>query len=200
MVGKFKVRKDKILFVDFELTCWDHEPPQGESMEIIEIGLVELDVSQFECTRKASFLVRPEHSTVSSYCTELTGISQRMVTKQGRPLAEVSASLRKNWGTANKAWMAWGDDKEAIIRDCAIKNIQNPFSEAFHNFGQQFTFMMGQTKAIGLTKAFELLGETRDGVQHRAEADAYAAALIWLHMAKSMRPQLDSHVSMARSP
>lgn len=35
---------DRILVVDIEATCWEGNPPPGQTSEIIEIGLCVLDV------------------------------------------------------------------------------------------------------------------------------------------------------------
>jgi len=190
MTGKFKVRRDRILFVDFELTCWEDAPPAGEEPEIVEIGLAEIDVSSRLCTRAHSFLVIPERSAISPYCENLTGISAAMVRKNGRPLREISATLKKEWGTANKAWMAWGADRAAILRDCRVKNVENPFSEAFHNLGQQFSFLVGGSSSIGLNDAHRMLGLERSGKIHRGMEDALAAAQVWLALAGRLQSAL----------
>jgi len=61
--------------VDVEATCWEGEPPAGQHSEIIEIGIVVLNLETLERTGKRSVMVRPEHSEVSAFCTRLTGIT-----------------------------------------------------------------------------------------------------------------------------
>jgi inhibitor of KinA sporulation pathway (predicted exonuclease) len=36
---------DRILVIDVEATCWEGEPPPGQTSEIVEIGLCVLDVA-----------------------------------------------------------------------------------------------------------------------------------------------------------
>jgi hypothetical protein len=39
------------LYIDLELSCWAGAPPRGMRQEIIEIGVVELDLATLEITR-----------------------------------------------------------------------------------------------------------------------------------------------------
>lgn len=187
MLGKFKVRKDRILVVDFELTCWDNSPPEGEISEIIEIGLSEVDIETLTIKKTDSYLVLPEYSSISEYCSNLTGITPQRMRKQGRALRDVANTLKKNWGSASKAWMAWGNDREAIMLDCMRKKIENPFSEAYHNIGQQFSMTVGSTNSIGLNKAFEIMDIQRTGIAHTAGGDAEDTAILWINWTQRMR-------------
>ena len=78
---------DRILVVDIEATCWEGDPPPGQISEIIEIGLGVLDVATLARVEQRDILVRPVCSTVSSYCTQLTTLTQADV-DGGMPLAE----------------------------------------------------------------------------------------------------------------
>lgn len=189
-MGKFKVRNDRILFVDLELTCWEDAAPEGEFPEIIEVGLAEVDVEGLLIVRSGSFLVRPEYSSVSAYCESLTGITKERLRREGRKLGEVASSLRKGWGTGSKAWMSWGSDRRAVLQDCERKSVINPFSEAFHDIGMQFTLMSGSGSAVGLSSALGLLGLEREGALHRGEDDAIQAARAWIAQAKGLRERL----------
>ncbi|MFZ1266587.1 MAG: DNA polymerase III, partial [Anaerolineae bacterium] len=59
---------DHILVVDVEATCWQGEPPPGQSSEIIEIGLCLLDVATLARVERRDILVRPIRSTISAFC------------------------------------------------------------------------------------------------------------------------------------
>lgn len=189
-MGKYRVRRDRILFVDLELTCWEGGPPAGESPEIIEVGLAEVDVDRLEVVRTGSYLVKPTFSMVSEYCEALTGISAARLKREGRPFAEVCSGLKKNWGTASKAWMSWGSDKRAVEDDCMRKGVVNPFSEAFHDIGMQFTLMSGRSSAVGLAEAGSLLGLEPEGRQHSGEDDAAQAARTWAMLARMLRASI----------
>lgn len=68
-------RLDQMLVIDVEATCWEHGPPVGEESEIIELGLCPLDLATGERLHTRSILVRPERSTVSAVCTQLTTLT-----------------------------------------------------------------------------------------------------------------------------
>lgn len=199
MLGKFKVRKDRILIIDFELTCWEGDPPLGQQPEIIEIGLVEVDIASLTIIRSHSYLVRPELSEVSDYCERLTGHSAAKLRKQGQTLNSVAAQLVKKMGSSSKAWFAWGSDRQAIMRDCQAKSVENPFSEAFHDLGQQFTFMAGANSAIGLTKAMRMMGLEREGRVHSGVDDALDTARAWIALTKFFRENFDMKMDLSTS-
>ena len=66
------------LYFDLELTCWNTKPSLGLRQEIIEIGVVEMDISKLTITCEAQFFVRPAGRwEISNYCTKITGITRR---------------------------------------------------------------------------------------------------------------------------
>ena len=46
---------DRILVVDVEATCWEGNPPPGQTSEIIEIGLCVLDVPTLTCVEQRDY-------------------------------------------------------------------------------------------------------------------------------------------------
>jgi inhibitor of KinA sporulation pathway (predicted exonuclease) len=191
--GKYKVRQDKRLHVDFELTCPDDDAPADIPFvsEIIEMGVVELDLKSLELGRRDSYYIKNEYSPVTKRCTELTGITQKILDKQGRRLPEVWASFSKKYGPANKACFAWGSDKEAVDRDSLRKGVPSPFSAAFFDFGLEFSQTMGLGRSIGLHDALRLLGEEPITEHHRAVNDAIESARIDIFRIKRIRATID---------
>jgi len=188
--GRYDVRRDRILFVDVEMTCWEGAPPPGEEREIIEFGIAEVDVASLEVIRSDSLLVRPVRSVVSAYCERLTGLDGKLLRSHGRPLAEVAATLRKKWGSASKPWMAWGADQRAIDQDCLRAALDSPFSASFHDIGLQFGLMLGESRGVGLGEAAEMLGIERSGRAHSGEGDAVTTARAWIAQAAALRERL----------
>ena len=70
---------DKILVIDLEATCWEGDPPPGQSSEIIEIGLCVLDVATGARSEPQAILVRPQRSALSDYCIQLTTLTPEML-------------------------------------------------------------------------------------------------------------------------
>lgn len=199
-MARDRVRKDRVLFVDVEMTCWDGPPPTGQSPEIIEIGIAEVDVRRLVHTRAASFLVRPMRSSVSAACEALTGIRADDLKRRGRPLAEVARTLARTFGTGSKGWMSWGADKQAIDRDCSLAGIISPFSDSFQDIGFQFGALAGADKAVGLGDAMDALGVERRGRQHSGVDDAVALAELWVSMASGFRETIARRPRFPLSP
>ena len=70
---------DKIVVVDIEATCWEGKLPEGMISDIIEVGVCLLDVETGEITDNRGILVKPERSTISPFCTELTTITPELI-------------------------------------------------------------------------------------------------------------------------
>jgi inhibitor of KinA sporulation pathway (predicted exonuclease) len=74
---------DRILIIDVEATCWDGANPPGMENDIIEVGVCLLNVQTGELSNSKGILVKPERSTVSSFCTELTTRATASVLARG---------------------------------------------------------------------------------------------------------------------
>ena len=80
-------RLNRILVVDLEATCWDDKEEQGSMPnEIIEIGYAQINTEdEFQIEQTADrCLVRPTRSSISPFCTELTGITTKEFQRNGR--------------------------------------------------------------------------------------------------------------------
>jgi inhibitor of KinA sporulation pathway (predicted exonuclease) len=176
------VRTDRTLYLDLELTCWDGPRPEGQFHEIIQVGVVEVDTLDLAITRKCAYYVTPEKSLVSEYCTNLTGITQRQVDRQGRPFYEVLNSITKKFGPKNKVCYTWGNDQEAVEYACDHDGLLSPFT--FINLSHFFSVTMG-VKSMSLEDALLLLNSSFKGRAHDALVDAENTAE--LHMAMIRR-------------
>lgn len=102
-------------------------PPDGQRVEIIEIGVSALDLTSFEITARESVLVKPVSSEVSAFCTELTHITPEM-TAGGVGLAEACAWLRDRFCSAGRMWGSWGSfDRKLFEAQCAADCVPYPF-------------------------------------------------------------------------
>jgi len=76
-----KQQYDSFLVLDFEATCDDQT--RLNPQEIIEFPVLRLNGETFEVEDVFHQYVQPEaHKTLTSFCTELTGIKQSMVENQ----------------------------------------------------------------------------------------------------------------------
>src|ERR1051325_3453778 len=94
--------------VDVEATCWDGQPPSGQPSEIVEIGLTVVDLAAGTRVGRHRILVKPHRSTVSAFCTELTGLTQAEV-DTGLTFGEACRVLAAEHDAGVRPWASWGD-------------------------------------------------------------------------------------------
>jgi len=110
--------------VDVEATCWSGKQPPDQVSEIIEIGLTVVDVHERVRVAKHQIMVRPQRSTVSGFCTELTGLTQEQV-DGGVTFAEACDQLRREHYADSRAWASWGDyDRKQFLRQCDATGVR----------------------------------------------------------------------------
>lgn len=172
---------NRVVCFDLEMCCWN-ENGVGTTGEIIEIGLAEIDVVQGEIVKRAQYYVKPQHDSISPFCTELTGITPRVIHKQGRPLDHVLKSMIKNFGGAKKIYAAWGRDDVILREECETKGFDFPFQE-YLNLATLYRIQHRmKDERIGHRPAQEALGIVWEGRQHSAYVDAYNLAKLALKM------------------
>jgi inhibitor of KinA sporulation pathway (predicted exonuclease) len=185
--AKYKVRLDRVLSVDFEMTCWDGEPPLGQVSEIIQIGIAEIDNESMTRVRSESWYIRNEMSDVSPYCTQLTGITPAILRKRGIQLGEAGRIISKKFGSRNKGWLAWGSDKSAIDKDCKTKGVEPFLSNAFFNVGLLYSMVASESRSVGLDDAAARFGISFEGRPHDAGTDADVLAEVWCALSGLIR-------------
>jgi len=101
---------DRILVIDVEATCWEGNPPPGQTSEIIEIGLCMLDVPTLTRAEQRTIIVRPVCSRVSAYCTQLTTLTQadsegrRPVSSSSRMLARSRSAVERSLAVSRRVF------------------------------------------------------------------------------------------------
>jgi inhibitor of KinA sporulation pathway (predicted exonuclease) len=169
---------DQVLIIDVEATCWDGPPPEGQESEIIEIGLCLFEVASRRRHDKRSILVRPEHSMVSPFCTQLTGLTQKQV-EQGISFAEACALLRSEYAALLRAWASYGDsDRLRFERQCHARQIAYPFAPRHINIKLLFALSYALPREVGMSQALQILGIPLEGTHHNGADDAWNIAAI----------------------
>ena len=167
---------DKIIVVDVEATCWEGSPPPGQEGEIIEIGLCLLEVASGQRSDKQSILVRPERSQVSSYCTQLTTLTQEQV-EHGITFKAAGSMLQQQYATKHRVWASYGDyDRRQFQKQCEAFAVNYPFGPTHINVKNLFALSQGLADEVGMAKALELMKRPLEGVHHRAGDDAWNIA------------------------
>lgn len=167
---------DQIIVVDIEATCWSGSPPRGLENEIIEIGICTLDVASGERLEKESILVKPERSTVSEFCTQLTTLTQEQV-EGGIYFENACSTLRNKYLSRERVWASYGDyDRRQFERQCQSRQISYPFGPTHINVKNFFAIVRALPDEVGMEKALELLNLPLEGTHHRGVDDAWNIA------------------------
>lgn len=158
----------KITCFDLEMCCWEDARQIGE---IISFGLCELDLKTGKITREAHHYIKPVTDTVSDFCTQLTGITQRTVSRQGRPLNEVVNSITAKFGT-KRPYVCWGDDGDYLTRMARRQNFFIP-NMVFLNAALLYQLRKRHIgESIGLKRAMASEGLEFEGAAHNALNDS----------------------------
>jgi inhibitor of KinA sporulation pathway (predicted exonuclease) len=167
---------ERVLVVDVESTCWEGPAPSGEEPEVIEIGLVELDVPTLERVARRSILVRPERSRVSPFCTRLTTLTAEDV-EGGVPFAEACTTLRTAHDSAHRIWASFGEYDRTMIEDqCRRLRVAYPFGTRHLNVKALFALVYGLPREVGMRRALKIAGLDLEGTHHRGSDDAWNIA------------------------
>lgn len=170
------IKNDFLVIVDIESTCWEGEAPEGQQSDIIEVGICLLNLKTLEISKADSFVIRPQKSTISSFCAKLTGWTQVQV-NQGMSFAEACAEIRKKYKTKNRAWASYGNyDLKMFQKQCQCYEVEYPFSDQHLNVKEMFNIMNGGSKPLGLGAALKKLNLAFEGIPHRGKDDAYNIA------------------------
>jgi inhibitor of KinA sporulation pathway (predicted exonuclease) len=175
---------NRMLFVDVELTCWEGAPPAGELPELIAFGIVDLKTDDLAIRREKMFLVRPQASAISPFCSTLTGITPKEA-EAAPPLPEVVRTIRKTFGQSD--WCAWGRDDQLIRESCERAGAELPFPGGFHDLSAQVRGLLGLTYRLGLDEALARFGLDWEGPPHDALADARNLARLFMALAERLR-------------
>ncbi|GAA2286964.1 3'-5' exonuclease [Glycomyces scopariae] len=169
--------------IDVEATCWEGRPPPGAVSEIIEIGLTVVDLAVRERTAKHRILVRPRRSTVSAFCTELTGLTQAEV-DTGIEYADACRLLAAEHRADSRPWASWGDyDRNQFQRQCRATGTRYPFGSRHTNVKVRFTEARGLGRRPGMDAALQIAGLPLEGRHHSGADDSWNIAALVLGLA-----------------
>jgi inhibitor of KinA sporulation pathway (predicted exonuclease) len=158
--------------IDIEATCWEGKTPPGQESESIEIGICTLEVSTGKKIDRDSILIKPERSTVSDFCTQLTTLTPEQV-DQGISFKEGCKLLRSKYLSRDRVWASYGQyDKNQFTRQCEIRGISYPFNQRHINVKTLFALKQKLPHEVGMSQALEILNLSLEGTHHRGIDDA----------------------------
>lgn len=172
--------------VDVEATCFAEDdqkhPTESRLKEVIEIGIVKMDLRSFDIVQSKSYVVQPKFTKISEFCTQLTGWKQSDVDK-GRDLVQTFADIKRDFGmTKNHTWWSYGEfDKYILSIGCgkispdALYHLESsPFSDMRAHFNAKTLLAMrfNFKRELGMAKALEHFNLSLDGNHHNGLDDA----------------------------
>ena len=174
----------RVIIFDLEMCCWnDSDKSTGE---IIEFSLCEVDIETLTVIRSAQYYVKPNIDVISEFCTELTGITPAKIKKQGRPISEVLATIKKKFGSSNKTFVAWGRDDLTIKNELEQKGLSFEMGD-YINLANMYRLMNGKQRNCSQLDAMQDEGLEFVGKQHSALADAENLAELFIKMSERAR-------------
>ena len=193
------MRDETILVVDLEATCWeDQTTPAGDAqcvnnMEIIEVGCA-LATRKGSLLDARSFLVRPiRNPELSSFCSELTGITQSMV--DAAPTFPEAIAAMDDWlGDLpdDFIWCSWGNyDRLHLEAQSLLDGAQPAILARPHlNLKRIWRRTTGQKRKNGLASALAFHNLAFEGSHHRGVDDARNIVRLLPYMEWSLESEL----------
>lgn len=193
------MKPETLLVIDLEATCWgdqrtpDGEPQSVENMEIIELGCA-LATREGQVLDSQSFLVRPtRYPALSEFCTELTSITQAMVTEAPNFRGAIQ-SLNEWLGSPSEdfLWCSWGNyDRLHLLAQSQSEGARPlPLAYPHLNLKRLWRRTTGQKKQTGLSSALAFHDLSFEGNHHRGVDDARNIARLLPFMDWSLEPEL----------
>lgn len=162
-----KIYFDEIVIVDIESTCYKNNFPPKEKSEIIEIGVCILNIKTLESSNKTQLLIKPTRSTVSEFCTDLTGLTQNKLDKEGMKFSEACKIMQEKFNTKKRVWASYGDyDKTMFQNQCKDFKIDYPFNRRHINVKAYLPIVLALNKELGMDRGLEAVGLKMEGVHH----------------------------------
>lgn len=178
------LKKESLIVIDFEFTCWRGRPPKGQKVEIIEIGIVEVDCILKKIIKADSILIKPK-SNISKFCTKITSITNSKVNKSGLSLKEAFNFMKTEYDIKSKPWCSWGWwDKIQLHKDCKYKKVEYPFSKSYVDLQRKFSKKNKVKRLYSVNNALKKVGLSFVGIPHGGKDDAINTARIFLEAFK----------------
>jgi inhibitor of KinA sporulation pathway (predicted exonuclease) len=178
-----------LVVYDLEYTAWEGSRERGwsgpgEHREVVHIGAVRLDPTDgLSVLATFEAMVRPlVNPILSAYFTQLTGIDQARLDREGIGLA---LALQRLAAFADGAALASNGDDAAVLREsCRLSGLPYPFAGRTIDIGPLFRRTANRDQHILSCRLPEVFGITPDGnaVPHDALGDARQVAAALRHL------------------
>lgn len=192
----------KYVVVDLEMNPVNREfrdVRRKMNEEVIEFGAVRLN-ENFEQESEFQCYVAPAYGPIKKHITNLTGITQEMVT--GKASYEICFQNFVDWiGSAETKIYSWSmSDIKQLKKECRFKMPDFDvkwLDERWVDLQQEFDDRLGLHNSLALKHALGAMDHQFEGTQHTALADAINTSAILVLMQDdekfraTMQPVLD---------
>lgn len=178
----------KIVLVSGKGTMWKSFKDQSltEKHELIELGVCFLDLKTLN-TKALNYIIKPESSKISKFCTKRTGLTQGDVNR-GQAFETVSRELLTSHFVGDYVCAGWGTYiRKQIKKQCEDKKIPFPFSGNYLNIQMIFSLFMGLDKESSLSDALGIMFPNEKFKSLRAMDDVINMAKIVQCMMQKLR-------------
>ncbi len=174
--------------LDLEMSCYpDGIFPEDERQEVIEVGLTTVDLRDMRILAVRSMPIIPTMSSISPFCTELTGWTEAALRKQGMPFEEAVRRLLEKHGSKNRLLVSdSAGDRKFFDWQCAMYGKSSPFGEDELNVSVLYSMYTGQYENVSLQEKLAKLGLQFEGRPHRAEWDSKNIAHLLIELKRRM--------------
>jgi inhibitor of KinA sporulation pathway (predicted exonuclease) len=174
--------------VDVEATCWERDDPKSGQNEIIQVGIAQLDLGDLAISRQDRIYVKPTKSSLSEFCTKLTGITQFEVDSKGTDFQVMCEILESAYDSRNLPWASYGDyDRNQFDRNCKARSVKYPFGSRHTNVKTLLAASLGWEQELGMDLALDEMGMKLDGRHHDGLDDARNIARLLAAIFKKVR-------------
>lgn len=179
-----------VFVVDVESTCWDTKEEQGnQPNEVIEIGICSIDIKSGKVSDPASYIINPQFTKVSPFCTELTGWTQADI-EAGANMRTTLAAIAADYGmTRHHVWFSCGEydriklssyERGGVGELYGIPAEENPFDmmRSHINIKTLFALKHALKREIGMAAMLKMMNAQLEGRHHNGADDAWNIAKI----------------------
>jgi inhibitor of KinA sporulation pathway (predicted exonuclease) len=168
--------------IDVESTCW--KPfPKDQISDIIEIGITVLDYETLEILSTESIIIKPKHSTISEFCTQLTTLTPEFVEEHGIAFAEAASILEAKYDPKNRLFASYGNyDRKMFQKQFELHGLPYAFGEKHLNIKSLFASAHALRREVGMDSALRAAGIPLQGTHHRGGDDSRNIAALLAHV------------------
>jgi inhibitor of KinA sporulation pathway (predicted exonuclease) len=176
---------ERALYIDLEWNCWDGPPVPGRYQEIIEIGVVEVDLAALETLREKDYRIRPRQLDISIRCMQITGLTASDLRSAPR-FPEVLGQFERDFNPRQMLCCTWGADAHVLASECGRHKLACPLRNRL-DVSQLFSQSFLLRQQPSLQNAITIAGLPFDGITHTALADARNTARVHAEIIRRMR-------------